>query len=245
MLERVALKTAIVNLLFLFHFFYFSIACSSPSYGETLCIKPEYRCVKIKGSDSWGQLFPNAKERDLVKRVNRMNVFLKPKMVIAVPKELDKMTLMDLSPFPPHIKAPGEKIIAVNPNAMAFAAYDKDGTLLRWGPASTGLAFCPDVKGGCATPSGVFRVIRKQGEECVSSVFPQRLNGKNGGAAMPYCIHFYKGYALHGSDELTGRASSHGCVNLFKSDAQWLNEKFVDSPRKGRKGTLVVIQTST
>jgi hypothetical protein len=73
MLGRLALKTAIVNLLFLFHFFYFSIAWSSPSYGETLCTKPEYRCVKIKGGDSWVQLFRNEKQRDLVKRVNRMN----------------------------------------------------------------------------------------------------------------------------------------------------------------------------
>lgn len=245
MLGRLALKTAIVNLLFLFHFFYFSIAWSSPRYGETLCTKPEYRCVKIKGGDSWVQLFPNEKQRDLVKRVNRMNVFLKPGMVIAVPKELDKMTLMDMAPFAAHIKSPGEKIIEINPKTMAFAAYDKDGSLLKWGPVSTGVAFCPDVKGGCATPTGVFRVIRKQGEDCVSSLFPQRLDGENGGAAMPYCIHFYKGYALHGSDELTGRASSHGCVNLFKSDAQWLNEEFADSPQKGRKGTLVVIQTST
>jgi hypothetical protein len=245
MLERVALKTIIVNLLCLFHFFYFSLAYSSPRYGETLCTKPAYRCVKIKASDSWAQLFPNATQRDLVKRINRMNVFLKPGMVIAVPKELDKMTLMEAAPFASHIKPVGEKIIEVNLNTMAWGAYDKNGSLLKWGPVSTGVAFCPDVKGGCATPTGFFRVIRKQGEDCVSSLFPQRLNGENGGAAMPYCIHFYKGYALHGSDELTGRASSHGCVNLFKSDAKWLNEEFVDSPRKGRKGTLVVIQTST
>jgi hypothetical protein len=54
-------------------------------------------------------------------------------------------------------------------------------------------------------------------------------------------MHFYKGFALHGSDELTGTSSTHGCVNLFKVDAQWLNEEFVETPAKGRKGTLIVI----
>lgn len=242
MLKRVALKTVIVNLLFLLLFFYFLQAFASPSYGEIWCKNEGYRCFDVKRGDSWAQLFPNPVQRDIVKRVNRMNVFLKPGMVIAIPSNLKNITLNDVAPFPPQRKSNGEKMVLVNLNAMAWAAYDQKGHLVKWGPASTGKAFCPDVKEGCATPVGVFRVIRKQGENCISSVFPERLNGEKGGAAMPYCIHFYKGYALHGSDELTGHASSHGCVNLFNSDAQWLNQHFIDIPEKGKKGTLVVIE---
>lgn len=222
-------------------FFCFANAWAEKPYGELLCHNPGYHCVTVERGDSWAQLFTNDYQRDLVKRVNRMNVFLKPDMVIAVPNDLDKKIPADLSPFPFEVPSVGEKMVKVSLKEFAWAAYDKDGQQVKWGPISIGIGNCPDVKEGCATPLGTFRVIRKQGESCVSSAFPKRVDGQSGGAAMPYCMHFYKGYALHASDELTGTSSTHGCVNLFKVDAQWLNQEFVETPSKERKGTLVVI----
>lgn len=237
MLKRMGLKAVVVNVMLA----YFSMAWASMQYGEILCKDPLYRCLKIKRGDSWARLFKDEQQRDLVKRVNRMNAFLKPGMIIAVPLQLSKISLLDVSPFPRNIQSRGEKSLVIDRAQLAFAAYDEDGHLVKWGPASVGTSHCPDIAGGCITPAGEFRVLRKQGVNCVSSVFPRRLNGVNGGAAMPYCIHFYRGYALHSGDELTGLASTHGCVNLFLDDAQWLNQQFVNIPGQGRKGTLIVI----
>ncbi len=235
---RMRLKGIVVNLVL---FFCVANVWAEKPYGEILCHNSGYHCVTIERGDSWGQLFTDDYQCDLVKRANRMNVFLKPDMVIAVPDDLPKKIPADLSPFPPDIPSVGEKMIKVSLKEFAWAAYDKEGQQVKWGPISIGIGNCPDVKEGCATPKGTFRIIRKQGESCVSGVFPKRLYGSSGGAAMPYCMHFYKGYALHGSDELTGTSSTHGCVNLFKVDAQWLNQEFVETPSKGHKGTLVVI----
>jgi lipoprotein-anchoring transpeptidase ErfK/SrfK len=39
-------------------------------------------------------------------------------------------------------------------------------------------------------------------------------------------MHFFKGFAMHGS-VLPGKNASHGCVRMFTSDAAWLNKSFV------------------
>lgn len=212
-------------------------------YGETLCDAPEYFCMKIKSGESWENLFPNEEEKDIVRRINRMNVKLRAGMVIAVPKNIDRVTIYDVSPFPRYIKPTGEKTIYVSQKQLAWGAYDEDGELLWWGPISSGIGKCA-VYGGCATPTGSFRVIRKQDIECVSTVFPRRANGENGGALMPYCMHFFRGYALHGSYEVPGYKASHGCVRMFIEDARWLNEEFIDVPGEGMKGTRVVVDAS-
>ncbi|WP_115708626.1 L,D-transpeptidase [Legionella sainthelensi] len=210
-------------------------------YGETLCNSPDYFCMKIKSGESWDKLFPNEEERDMVKRINRMNIALRPGLTIAVPKNIDRLTIYDVSPFPRYIESNGEKTIYVSQKKLAWAAYDQDGELLWWGPISSGMGKCPGVLGGCTTPTGSFRVIRKQDIDCVSTVFPRRSDGNDGGALMPYCMHFYRGYALHGSYELPGYRASHGCVRMFIEDARWLNEEFIDLPGGGMKGTRVVI----
>ena len=48
-------------------------------------------------------------------------------------------------------------------------------------------------------------------------------------------------YALHGSFTVPGHRDSHGCIRLFTEDAKWLNKEFIDLPKKGQKGTLVII----
>ncbi|MFC3907592.1 L,D-transpeptidase [Legionella dresdenensis] len=221
------------------------IAILQPAYaesrfGESLCRLSDYFCIKIKMGESWSNLFPNPEARDIVRRINRMNIRLKPGMVIAIPKNLDRLTIYDVSPFPRYIEADGEKTIYVSQKALAWGAYDEDGELLWWGPISSGVGKC-NVMGGCGTPSGAFRIIRKQDVDCISTAFPRRSDGNNGGAEMPFCMHFFRGYALHGSSDVPGYRASHGCVRMFTEDARWLNEEFIDIPGGGLRGTRVII----
>lgn len=221
----------------------FSNECLSREYfGEKICHSENYHCVHIQSGDSWESLFPNSQQRDLVQRINRMNIALRTGMVIAVPDQIENLSIYDVSPFPRYIAESGEKTIYVDQKKLAWAAYNANGELIWWGPTSGGSGLCPQGQGDCLTPNGTFRIIRKNDETCISTVFPIRPNGESGGAIMPYCMHFWRGIALHGSEEVPGYQASHGCVRLFIQDARWLNEEFVDLPGAGGKiGTRVFI----
>lgn len=218
-----------------------SSAWCETRFGETLCNDPDYFCIKVKSGDTWQKLFPNEEAEDIVRRINRMNIRLRAGMVIAIPKNLDRLTIYDVSPFPRYIESDGEKTIYVSQNKLAWGAYDEDGELLWWGPISSGTDHCVGVIGGCTTPSGSYRIIRKQDIDCISTAFPRRADGNNGGAEMPFCMHFFRGYALHGSETVPGYRASHGCIRMFTEDARWLNEEFVDVPGDGERGTRVII----
>lgn len=90
------------------------LALAYTRYGETLCNSPDYFCMKIKNGETWEKLFPNAEEQDMVRRINRMNTSLRPGMTIAVPKNIDRLTIYDVSPFPRYIESTGEKAIYVS-----------------------------------------------------------------------------------------------------------------------------------
>lgn len=211
-------------------------------FGESFCKSADYACINIKPGESWESLFTNPEERDIIKRVNRMNISLQPGMIIAVPKNIERLTIYDVSPFPRYIESDGEKTIFVNQKQLAWGAYDGHGELIWWGPLSSGSGQCSQALGGCKTPTGSFRVIRKQDIDCISTAFPIRPDGNNGGAVMPFCMHFFRGIALHGSYSVPGYRDSHGCVRMFIEDAQWLNEEFVDVPGAGGAiGTRVIV----
>ena len=216
-------------------------AWSFMRYGETLCKSADYQCIKVKSHDTWETLFPNTDERDIIKRINRMNIDLRTGMLIAVPKNIDRLTIYDVSPFPRYIDSTGEKTIYVSQQKLAWGAYDKEGELVWWGPLSSGSGHCQGIEDHCTTPSGSYRVIDKQDIDCISTAFPIRPDGDNGGAPMPYCMHFFKGFALHGSDTVPGYRASHGCVRIFIEDARWLNEEFVDLPDESTQGTRVIV----
>lgn len=211
------------------------------AYGEKLCAEADYYCIKVKRGESWDSLFPEYETQNLIKRLNRMNIRLRPGMSLAIPKQLERLSIYDISPFPRYIESGGEKIIYISQEKLAWAAYDASGELIWWGPISSGSSHCKGVTGGCTTPSGYYRIIRKQDRDCISTAFPRRADGDSGGAEMPFCMHFFMGYALHGSQELPGFRISHGCIRLFTEDAQWLNEEFIDLPGYGIKGTRVII----
>ncbi len=220
---------------------YIGAGWSQTRYGESLCNQTDYFCVKVNSGESWEKLFPNPEALDIVKRINRMNVRLRPGMVIAVPKNLDRLSIYDVAPFPRYIEGNNEKTIYVSQKQLAWAAYDESGELVWWGPISSGSDKCAGVYGGCVTPTGSFRIVRKQDIDCISTAFPRRADGDNGGAVMPFCMHFFRGYALHGSNEVPGYRASHGCIRMFTEDARWLNEEFIDLPGGGMLGTRVVI----
>lgn len=192
-------------------------------YGERLCKNPNYHCIKAKPGDNWHNLFPNAREREIVRKVNRMNIQVKSGMLIAVPKNLRTTDYLSLAPFPRKISTTSSTMIKVDLNNLAWGAYNANGQLVNWGPISGGKNYCADVGRGCKTLTGTFTIYRKQGAGCRSSKYPI----PRGGAPMPYCMHFYKGYAMHGSPTVPGHHASHGCIRMFTEDARWLNQNFI------------------
>ncbi len=191
-------------------------------YGKELCQANEYHCIKIKNSDTWSKLFPDAKERQIVMRLNRLNMPLSRRPWIVVPDKLSEIAYNDISPLPLKISTKGKKQILISLREHAFAAYDTRGNLVHWGPISAGKQNCASGE-TCETVVGKFRVFRVHGENCKSGKYPIATNG---GAPMPYCMFFHRGWAIHGST-LPGRHNSHGCVRLFYEDAKWLNKFFV------------------
>ena len=200
-------------------------------YGRHLCAYTNFDCITIKKGDTWTKLFPNKNEREIVKRLNRTNTPLSSHRWIVVPTNLTEVQHMDLSPFPQYIQGTGKRQIVVKLSLQAFGAYDTEGNLVHWGPISGGKGWCPDTGKACRTATGDFKIIRKQGPGCKSSKFPIETNG---GAPMPYCMHFYRGFAMH-AGTLPGYHASHGCVRLNRDDAKWLNRHF------SKIGTQVIV----
>ena len=193
-------------------------------YGEALCAYDDFQCLEIKPQQTWESLYPNPEERDLVRRLNRTNTALSARSWIVVPTRIDQVDLFSFSPFPLQHPTTTKKLIIIDLSEQAFGAYNADGKLVHWGPMSGGKGYCADTGTRCRTVLGQYRFYRKQGSKCVSSKFPLETNG---GAKMPYCMHFYRGYAMHASN-LPGYHASHGCVRVFHDDAKWLNREFVD-----------------
>lgn len=216
----------------------FSGVTSAQPYGARLCAHDSrFICYTVKSGDTWQRLFPGSDRRDLVMRLNRMNIHLQRGMRIAVPKNTYDTNMLDYSPVRTHISPPGRKIIIVslNENQLAFGAYNANGVLQYWGPVSGGRGYCPDTGHGCHTSQGTFAIYSRGGAGCRSTKFPVG----RGGAPMPYCMYFHGGYALHGSYEVPGYNASHGCVRMFVNDAEWLYNDFTQGEH-----TTVVIKSS-
>lgn len=203
-------------------------------YGGKLCQDDsKYDCYRVQRGDTWDKLFPDPQKRAIAMRVNRMNIQMQRGMLIAIPKDLNYSNLLDYSPFPKQINPPGEKIIYISLNQLAWGAYNADGSLQTWGAASGARGWCPDIHRACRTSTGNFAIFQKQGANCKSTRYPV----PNGGAPMPYCMFFNGNFAMHGSYEVPGYAASHGCVRMFVEDAKWLNESFV-----GKENVPVIVR---
>lgn len=211
--------------------------------GASLCKYDGFTCHRVKRGQSWNSLFPNDHDRDIVMRINRMNTELYPGLMIAVPDNLEQSDIMDFSPFPQEVEATGEKVILVDLELGAWGAYDADGKLIRWGPASGGREWCNDIDGPCETHEGSYRIFSLGSSGCISHKFPL----PDGGAPMPYCMYFNNGQALHGEPNgLPGYNASHGCVRLYVNDAEWLRYDFVEGPNESNnyRGTKIIVRSS-
>lgn len=204
-------------------------------FGKELCTHPDFKCIKLSRGGSWKSVFPNEQHRDVVQRINRTYNYLHRGKTLAVPKD-KSMTMLDASPFPQEYHKKGEKTVIVDQNKLAWAAYGRDGKLVKWGPISSGRDYCPDIGKGCRTLTGAFRFFGKQNSQCRSRTF--------GGARMPYCMFFHKGFAMHGSNDIPGRRASHGCVRMFTHDAMWMNHHFIEVSKADNnfKGTKVIVR---
>lgn len=211
-------------------------------YLYSLCNSSKFHCIKVKKGDTWQKLWTDPEQRDIVQRLNRTDMHLRSGQTLLVPNHISTMSIWDISPFDRKIDNHyGKKLIVVDQNKLAWGAYDVNGELQWWGPISSGKDYCKDVGRSCKTITGMFYVFNRDDLKCESSAFPVG----EGGAKMPYCMFFYRGYALHGSDEVPGYRDSHGCVRLFTRDAKWLNHHFITLPSAENSftpTTAVIIQ---
>jgi hypothetical protein len=112
------------------------------------------------------------------------------------------------SPFPHHWNgtASRRKALVVHQPLQAFAAYE-DGSLIRWGPVSTG-------RKDRQTPPGLYHLNwRSPGRH--STVNP------NWFMRWYFNIDNVRGISMH-AYALPGRPASHACVRMLDRDARWL-----------------------
>jgi hypothetical protein len=127
--------------------------------------------------------------------------------------------------FPQKAPATGNREFIFDPKAFSWAAYDPEGNRLMTGSASGGKDVCDENPSqSCRTVTGTFHVYNKRGIDCRSGEYPVETEG---GAKMPYCMYFYRGFTIHAAYEVPNANSSHGCVRVLPSAAKWLNEQFI------------------
>ena len=136
---------------------------------QSLCNDPRLYCLVVARGETWYTLFPNPQRRELVQRINRMNTGIWPGMRIAAPRNLDAINWMEYTPFSPYRAPSGKKMIIYSPALNAWAAYGPVGNIIRWGPASSGQNWCPDLGRPCHTPSGNFKIYEKRTSFIISS----------------------------------------------------------------------------
>lgn len=198
-----------------------------------MCHDPRFECVTVKSDQTWDWLFKDPTQCGEIMRLNRTDVPLAYRTYVIRPKNLEHINYMSWSPLPKHFATHDKPVLLIDLNKFAFGAYAADGHLIYWGPAEGGKKQCDGQDESCKTATGDFHVDRIGTKKCISHTYPLKTHG---GAPMPYCMFFYKGFSIHGST-LSGFVNrSHGCVHVFINDAKWLNEHFVHI------GTRVIVR---
>lgn len=143
----------------------------------------------------------------LVLSINRIDTaHIRKGTVLMVPDDFSDPSIF--APFP--VKIPSiyivPKLMVVSQEVQAFGIYEY-GTLVRWGPVSTGKASTP-------TPSKLYFTNWK-GVSVTSTVDDTWI--------MPWYFNLdnKRGVSMH-QYALPGYPASHACIRLFKDDAIWL-----------------------
>jgi lipoprotein-anchoring transpeptidase ErfK/SrfK len=160
------------------------------------------------------------KQRYILQKLNRIDAMHlgRPARVI-VPSRWDLEELA-YSPFAESneqlLDVP--QALVVDLPTQVFAAYEF-GTLVRWGPVSSGGP-------GHSTPSGHYQLNWNS---------RLRVSSFNDTWIMPWYFNFDStdGYGFH-EYSLPGRPASHGCIRLLEADAKWIFHW-------GRPGTMVIV----
>jgi hypothetical protein len=145
---------------------------------------------------------------DILEKLNRADRAHLPRLAqLVIPEQWagDERTYAPFpARYPPAASLP--KTLVVHLPGQVFGAYEL-GTLVRWGPVSSGSR-------QSQTPGGLFHLNwRSRGH--ASSVDPDWF--------MRWYFNFEntEGLSLH-QYALPGRPASHGCVRLLERDAEWL-----------------------
>lgn len=154
----------------------------------------------------------SAEQTDILEKLNRRDrehlIRVEPKVPgIVVPTSWEGGELSH-SPLPSSWPAAGmfHKVIVVDQPSQSFGAYER-GTLVRWGPVSTGRAETP-------TPAGAFHLTWRS---------RKRTSTDNDAWVLEWYFNFIneRGISFHQFD-LPGYAASHACVRMLQRDAEWL-----------------------
>lgn len=159
------------------------------------------------GDQRWGRM--RARTVALLNRTTPGEFAIGDTLVVPTRFEVD---FRAYAPFPRYY--PGgrhqRKLLVLHKGVQGWAAYEH-GKLRRWGITNTGAMKTP-------TPNGRFNVNWKTGKRLSSESPP----AEEWWMYDVMNIHHTRGIHLHQYAMPSGGPTSHGCVRLVDSDAQWL-----------------------
>ena len=190
-----------------------------------------YRLIASADTSEW---LSNLKEGDTLSAlmvINRTDAWrLKHMDTLVFPDTIGNDIAL-FSPFPKSIDELKQiqKIVFVSHYSQAFAVYE-NGERIKWGPVSLGSKHKP-------TPTGLFSVNWKS-KRTISTINSSWI-------LEWYCnIDNYEGIGMH-QYELPGYPASHGCVRMYRDDANWLyhwaDQWTVEDGQIATHGTPIVI----
>lgn len=190
-----------------------------------------YHLIATKDSSDWLASLKSGDTLSALMVINRVDGWrLKHLDTLVFPDTIGTGIEM-YSPFPKNAEVLREvhKILFVSHYAQAFAVYE-NGERIKWGPVSLGRKFKP-------TPTGLFAANWKS-KKTTSTI--------NSSWILEWYFNLanHEGIGMH-QYALPGYPASHGCVRLYRDDANWLyhwaDQWVVENAKISVHGTPVVI----
>src|SRR3990167_9991503 len=85
-----------------------------PYYGHDLCHYSDFKCVTVGRHATWDSLFPDARERTIVMRLNRTTAPLYSRDWIVVPKNISDINYLSLAPLPGQMNTGGQRVVVID-----------------------------------------------------------------------------------------------------------------------------------